>query len=66
MQAEQSQGHQSVVNIRSITRTPEGQLLSYRTFDLTHTTEYKYTEPVEHSTHTFRLQPVEDPVQEVV
>lgn len=65
-QAEQAQLHQSVVNLRSITQTPEGQLLAYRTFDITHTTEYTYTEPVEHSTHTFRLQPVEDPVQEVL
>lgn len=65
-QAEQAQIHQSVVNIRSITQTPEGQPLAFRTFDLTHTTNYHYTEPVEHSTHTFRLQPVEDPVQEVV
>jgi len=66
IQAEQAQLYQSVVNVRSIIRTPEGQPLAYRTFDLTHTTEYTYTEPVEHSTHTFRLQPVEDPVQEVV
>ena len=66
MQAEQSQLHQSVVNLRSITQTPEGEILAYRTFELTHTTEYEYTEPVEHSTHTFRLQPVEDPIQETL
>jgi transglutaminase-like putative cysteine protease/predicted glutamine amidotransferase len=66
MQGENSQIHQSVVNIRSITRTADGQPLSYRTFDVSHTTEYAYTEPVEHSTHTFRLQPVEDPMQEVM
>ena len=66
MQAEQSQIHQSVVNLRSITQTAEGQQLAYRVFDVSHTTEYTYTEPVEHSTHTFRLQPVEDPIQEVV
>jgi len=67
-QAEQAQArtHQSIVNIRSITHTPDGQMLAYRTFDVSHTTEYNYTEPVEHSTHTFRLQPVEDPTQEVV
>jgi transglutaminase-like putative cysteine protease/predicted glutamine amidotransferase len=65
-QAEQAQIHQSVVNLRSITQTPEGFSLSYRTFDITHVTNYSYTEPVEHSTHTFRLQPVEDPAQEVV
>jgi transglutaminase-like putative cysteine protease len=65
-QGEQAQLHQSVVNVRSITQTAEGSLLAYRTFDVTHVTEYLYTEPVEHSTHIFRLQPVEDPVQEVV
>ena len=58
--------HNSVVNIRSITQTPEGQPLTYRMFDITHTTEYSYDAPVEHSTHAFRLQPVEDPMQEVV
>ncbi|MES2985207.1 MAG: class II glutamine amidotransferase [Pseudomonadota bacterium] len=67
MQAEQAQLlHHSVVNIRSITRTEQGTPLAYRTFDITHETRYHYSEPVEHSTHTFRLQPVEDPVQEVV
>ncbi len=66
VRAEQSQLHQSTVNVRSITQTPEGELLAYRTFDLTHTTSYSYSEPVEHSTHTFRLQPVEDPIQETV
>jgi transglutaminase-like putative cysteine protease/predicted glutamine amidotransferase len=66
MQAEQSQLHQSTVNIRSITRMPDGTPLVYRLFDLAHTTTYHYTEPVEHSTHTFRLQPVEDPIQETV
>lgn len=58
--------HHSIVNIRSITQTPEGLPLTYRLFDISHVTEYTYTAPVEHSTHTFRLQPVEDPVQEVV
>jgi transglutaminase-like putative cysteine protease/predicted glutamine amidotransferase len=67
MQAEQAQKmHQSVMNIRSITRTEEGRTLGFRTFDITHETTYQYTSPVEHSTHTFRLQPLEDPVQEVV
>ena len=66
-QGEQAQLlHQSVVNVRSITHTPAGYTLAYRTFDVTHKTEYAYTEPVEHSTHVFRLQPVEDPIQEVV
>ncbi len=66
VQAEQAQLHQSVVNVRSIVRAPDGQQLGYRAYDILHTTEYQYTTPVEHSTHTFRLQPVEDPVQETV
>jgi len=56
----------SAVNIRSITKAPDGSVLSYRVYDITHSTEYTYDNPVQHSTHTFRLQPVEDPVQEVV
>ena len=70
MQAEQAQKnqnvHQSVVNLRSITHTVEGEPLAYRTFEISHSTEYNYTDPVEHSTHVFRLQPVEDSIQEVV
>lgn len=71
VQAEQSQTaqahqHQSVVNIRSIVQTPAGEALAFRTFDILHTTNYSYTLPVAHSTHVFRLQPVEDPTQEVV
>ena len=65
-QAEQAQFYQSVVNVRSITRTDEGQVLAYRTFEISHITDYTYSEPVEHSTHTYRLQPVEDPLQEAV
>lgn len=71
MQAEQAQSapsraHQSVVNIRSIVKTPAGEALAFRIFDIMHTTDYSYTVPVAHSTHVFRLQPVEDPTQEVV
>jgi transglutaminase-like putative cysteine protease/predicted glutamine amidotransferase len=62
---QQTTTHQSIVNIRSITHTDDGRLLAYRTFNVDHATEYNYSEPVEHSTHTFRLQPVEDPTQEV-
>jgi transglutaminase-like putative cysteine protease len=65
-QTQQLQPHQSIVNIRSITHTDDGRMLAYRMFDISHTTEYSYTDPVQHSTHTFRLQPVEDPTQEVV
>jgi transglutaminase-like putative cysteine protease/predicted glutamine amidotransferase len=63
---DQGQTHQSIVNIRSITHAEDGSPLAYRTFDITHSTEYVYSEPVEHSTHTFRLHSVEDPTQEVV
>ena len=66
VQAEQAQLHQSVVNLRAITQTPQGQQLAYRVFDITHITNYVYTEPVEHSTHTFRLQPLDDQMQEVI
>jgi len=66
MQTQAFTTHQSIVNIRSITRSQDGSPLVYRMFDISHLTEYEYSEPVEHSTHTFRLQPVEDPTQEVV
>ncbi len=62
----QTQAHQSIVNIRSITHAPDGRTLAYRMFDVDHTTEYAYSAPVQHSTHIFRLQPVEDATQEVV
>ncbi len=32
----------------------------YRLYDVTHLTEYKYSEPVEHSEHAFRLSPMVD------
>lgn len=63
-QAEQAQEH--VLNVRAITQTPEGAPLAYRLFEVKHTTHYEYSEPVEHSTHFFRLQPTDDPIQEVV
>jgi len=71
MQAEQAQTaqsmpHQSIVSARSVTHTPEGRPLTFRVYDITHTTKYAYSEAVEHSTHVFRLQPVEDRLQEVV
>lgn len=56
----------NVLNIRSITNAPDGSPLSYRLFELNHLTEYSYENLVEHSTHTFRLAPVEDSVQEVI
>lgn len=67
-QAEQTQSEapqETELNIKSITHTPEGVPLSFRVYEVTHETHYEYTTPVEHSTHTFRLQPTNDPVQEV-
>ncbi len=55
-----------VTSVRSMTQTPEGKSLAYRTFEVTHTTNYEYSEPVEHSTHVYRLQPTEDPIQQIV
>ncbi|WP_020591330.1 class II glutamine amidotransferase [Kiloniella laminariae] len=64
MGGEQAQEH--VTNVRTKTRADDGTLLGYRLFEVSHTTDYEYTDPVEHSTHFFRLQPTDDPVQEVV
>lgn len=73
VQAEQTQAKQQaeapphilVTNIKSVTQTPEGKSLSYRMYEVSHTTHYEYTKPVEHSTHLFRLQPTEDSIQSV-
>lgn len=59
-------GPHKVINIRSITQTQEGLPLTYRSYRVMHVTRYNYSEMVERSTHVFRLQPVEDAVQEVV
>ncbi len=56
----------NIINIKSLTHDLEGIPLSYKYYDISHMTEYKYSVPVEHSSHTFRLQPVEDAIQEVV
>ena len=56
----------NIINIKSLTHAPDGIPLKYRSYDTVHLTEYNYSVPVEHSTHTFRLNPVEDAVQEVV
>jgi transglutaminase-like putative cysteine protease/predicted glutamine amidotransferase len=65
-QAKEPQKHAIVTNVRAKTSAPDGKTLSYRLFEVMHATHYEYSEPVEHSSHTFRLQPVDDPVQEVV
>lgn len=59
-------GPHSVINIRSITQSAEGLPLTYRSYEVKHVTKYSYSERVERSTHVFRLQPVEDAIQEVV
>src|SRR5690606_19224464 len=58
--------HTHVINTRSITHAPDGTPLTYRLYDVLHTTEYTYAQAVEHSTHIFRLLPVEGQVQEVI
>lgn len=63
-QAEQAQAH--VLNVRAMSQTAQGAPLGYRQFEVKHTTQYEYTEAVEHSTHFFRVQPTDDPIQEVV
>ena len=54
-----------VLNVRAITQTASGESLRYRFFEVTHNTEYSYSQTVEHSTHLFRLQPTDDTTQEV-
>ncbi len=66
IQAQVEQAQEHVLNTRAITETVEGTPLNYRLYEITHSTHYEYTEPVEHSTHTFRLQGTDDPTQEVV
>ncbi len=61
-----AQSFSNIINIKSLTHDIEGVPLSYRFYDIAHVTKYKYSIPVEHSSHTFRLQPVEDTIQEVV
>jgi transglutaminase-like putative cysteine protease/predicted glutamine amidotransferase len=58
--------HQNVINTKSITHAPDGSSLTFRLYDLIHSTEYSYEKDVEHSTHIFRLLPVEDQTQEVI
>ncbi len=68
LQSLQQQKHvqHNVLNTRSLTHTPDGSPLTYRLYDVVHSTEYTYEREVEHSTHIFRLMPNEDGLQEVV
>lgn len=56
----------NILNTRSLTHSPDGTPLTYRLYDIVHSTEYVYENEVEHSTHIFRLMPVEDSAQEVL
>lgn len=62
----ESQSFLKTINIKATTHAPDGIPLQYKSYDITHLTEYSYSHPVEHSSHTLRLQPVEDAIQEVV
>lgn len=55
----------NILNTRSLTHAPDGSPLTFRLYDVTHSTEYSYESEVEHSTHIFRLMPLEDSSQEV-
>ena len=55
----------NILNTRSLTHAPDGSPLTFRLYDVTHSTEYSYESDVEHSTHIFRLMPLEDSSQEV-
>jgi len=63
---EQSKSSVVIKNVRSVTQTAEGKPLGFRQFRVAHRTTYKYSNPVEHSTHIFRLEPLNDLLQEVV
>ena len=65
-QAEQAQSYTSVTSPRTMTHTATGDPLGYVMYDITHKTIYEYSEPVAHSTHVFRLQPLDDYIQEVM
>ncbi|MBB63657.1 MAG: transglutaminase [Waddliaceae bacterium] len=65
MQVEQTQSNQVIMNSRSVVSCRDAGTLTYRMFNITHITEYSYTEPVEHSSHIFRLKPLESPIQSV-
>lgn len=64
--ASSSSSYPVVTNVKSMTHGLDGRRLEYKSYTITHTTQYTYTKPVERSTHILRLQPVEDKIQEVV
>lgn len=46
-------------------RRPRPERAEVKRFDISHRTVYQYAQPVEHSTHLFRLQPIHDRLQTV-
>ena len=46
-------------------RRPRPGRAEVKRFDISHRTVYRYAQPVEHSTHLFRLQPIHDRLQTV-
>ena len=53
-------------DVEQVAHGVKGKPFDYRLYEVTHVTEYKYSEPVEHSEHTFRLNPWEDSDQLIV
>ena len=51
--------------LESRRRRPRPQRAEVKRFDISHRTIYRYAQPVEHSTHLFRLQPIHDRMQTV-
>lgn len=66
MSIPRSDMNEIILNTRAITRSKEGKPLGYRMFEIKHTTNYHYNDTVQHSTHDFRLQPIDDSNQEVI
>ncbi|MCU0621564.1 MAG: class II glutamine amidotransferase [Gemmatimonadales bacterium] len=56
--------HAAATSARPATPLPRPAPTGARTFSVVHETTYRYTEPVERSTHVLRLQPVLDEWQE--
>ncbi len=55
-----------ITNLRSVTKSMDGKSLNYRILKVKHKTTYSYDKEIGHSTHIFRLSPVEDDSQEII
>lgn len=55
-----------IVNTKSKTLTEQGLPLQYKQYSVSHITKYAYQTNVTHSTHKFRMQLVEDHIQDVI